>query len=135
MSKMSIAFAAHREAFTVELQQLLASQLVPEFNAEMEHIRRVHEEEKNNPKIGEALADHRKRAAYEDARVRRETFIQSLQSRLRLELEKKVKDYGGEIKDSEDREGKKLQVANFPDGSTARMPRALWINFKLFERP
>jgi hypothetical protein len=132
---MSVAFAANREAITVELLQLVTAQELPRFNACVEDIRRIYAEENKNLKIGETLADHRKRARYEDARVKREQFIATLQSRLRLEMEAKVTEYGGELVASEDKEGKPVTIAKFPDGSTARLPRGLWINYKMFDRP
>jgi predicted aminopeptidase len=135
MSRMSVAFAANREAITVELLQLVSAEELPRFNASVENIRRLHEEERTNLKIGEALADHRKRARYEDARVKREQFIATLQSRLRLEMEAKVTEYNGTLEQSEDKEGKPVTIAKFPDGSTARLPRGLWINYKMFDRP
>ena len=135
MSRMSVAFAAQREAITVELLQLVDQQELPRFNAAVEDIRRQHEAEKGDPKIGEALADHRKRARYEDQRVKRETFMSTLQSRLRLEMEAKVTEYGGTLEQSTDKENKPLIIAKFPDGSTARMPRGLWVNYKMFDRP
>jgi len=46
-----------------------------------------------------------------------------------------VKEYGGEIQDSTDKEQKPLKIAVFPDSSTARLPRGLWINYKMFDRP
>ena len=135
MSRMSVAFAAQREAITVELLQLVDQQELPRFNAAVENIRRLHEEESHNVKVGPALADHRKRARYEDERVKREMFLSTLQSRLRLELEAKVTEYQGTLETSEDKEHKPLIIAKFPDGSTARMPRGLWVNYKMFDRP
>jgi len=67
MSKQSVAFALRREAIVAELQQVLTQTALPEWNARMEHIRRLHDEEKADPKIGEALADHRKRANVEES--------------------------------------------------------------------
>lgn len=130
MNKLSIAFALNRKAITVELSQLLAEQALPEWNAAMENIRRLYEDESHNTKVGEALAMHRKRARVADARAKRQLIIESLNSQLKEKLEAKVKEYGGTVESKED-----ILVAKFPDNTIATMPRGLWVNYRMFPQP
>ena len=133
MLKMSQSFAAFRKSILAELQQLLETDNVPDFNAECEDIRRVYEDMRLNPKKGEALADHKKRARINDLVIRRNMFIDTLQTRLALEQNKRIEEYKGEIITEKDGE-KDVVVAKFPDGSKAKVARALWINYELYDR-
>jgi len=132
---MSIAFATLREAVIVDLQQQLVTQSVPQFNAEIEDVRRVYDDERANPKIGESLAFHNRRARYEDMRVKREMFIKTLHTSLHSRLLQRVEEYGGDIEDSIDRDNKPVKVVKFPDGSSARLPRGLWVQYDQYHRP
>lgn len=139
--KQSQAFATLRAAVVAELTDQIATHLVPSFNAEVVQIRERHE--KARPE-SEALADHRKRAETADLVVRRDQFIAGLNTDMRTELEKRVKDYDGTIHEieveMENKEGKKgpktkiVLEAHFGDKSTARFPKSLWVNYKAFDR-
>lgn len=134
--KRSQAFAAMRQSLLSELSGIVQDELVPQFNSEAEDIRREHEAMRLNPKKGEALADHRKRARIADMVVRRKVFIDDLQSRLQITLGGTVMDYKGEIvEEIEEGTGKVLsRKAVFPDGTTAKMPKSLWIDYRQFQR-
>jgi len=134
MSRMSHAFAAHQQTVLMELGKMFQEELVPQYNSEVEDIRRQHAEDSHNLKVGEALADHRKRARIEDLKVRRTNFINSLQTRLKLELEKRIEEYGGKVVDGENKEGKPIKLVEFPDGSKAKMARNMWIEYRMFDR-
>lgn len=127
----SQAFAAFRTALVAELQADMTTELIPTFNAEIEDIRRTTEEMKSLR--GEALADHHKRARILDLKARQQDFIDSLNAEMREQLENRVKSYGGTIEVKKDGE-KEILEATFPDKSTARVPKSLWINYNLFER-
>lgn len=133
--KKSQAFAALRNQIVAELTENINSELIPQFNAEVIQIREVFE--KSKPE-SEALAMHRRRAHIADLVVRRDEFIKGLNKDLHEQLTKRVKDYNGEIveveiKDENDKPIKKLE-AKFDDGSIARFPKSLWVNFKAFDR-
>lgn len=129
--RKSQAIAAFRNAKILELNNQLDNEIVPAFNAEVADIKHEWEEGCKNLSIGEALADHKKRARVSDMLVRRKEFIDSLQTCLKMEMNERIKEYGGEIQESE-KDGKKVLLAQFPDGSIARVPKSLWINYDLF---
>jgi hypothetical protein len=133
--KKSQAFAALRAAVVAELQEEINDVLIPRFNAEIEQIRREFEEKKPE---SEALAMHRRRARISDLVIRRDEFISKSNTEMRAQLEKRISEYGGSISEieirSEDDEPRKVLEAKFDDGSVARMPKSLWINYGAFNR-
>ena len=131
--RKSQAFAAHRHAITMSLMAQLTNEIAPAFNAESEDIRRQHEEQRLDPKQGEALADHFKRARIQDMVIRRNEFISSLQTSWKEQLNERIKEYEGEIKEVEEN-GKKVMRVYFPDKSSAKVPPVLWIDYKVFQR-
>ena len=131
--RKSQAFAAFRHDVIGQLMTQLSNEIIPAFNAESEDIRRTHEEMCKDPKKGEALADHHKRARIQDMVIRRTEFIASLQTSLKDQIMERIGEYEGEIKEIEEK-GKLIKRAFFPDGSTAKVPQALWIDYKAFQR-
>lgn len=134
--KKSQAFAALRASVVAELQHQISTELLPQFNEEITGIRANWE--KARPE-SEALADHKKRAAIADLVIRRDDFLTNLNKDMRTTLEKRVSDYGGvigevTIEDKETQKPKIVLEAKFDDGSTARFPRSLWVNYRAFER-
>lgn len=127
----SQAFAAFRTELVAALQLDLTSELLPKYNSEIEDIRRSTEEIRGTR--GEALADHHKRSRLMDLKVRQQDFIEGLNKEMRDGLEQRVKDYGGAITTSNDGKRDVLE-AKFSDGSTARMPKSLWIDYSQFQR-
>jgi hypothetical protein len=134
--RLSQAFAAHRTSVIALLQDNLVKELVPNFNSEVEDIRREHDTMKGES--GEALADHRKRSRIMDLKVRQQEFISGLDKELEETLTKRVVDYGGKVisKTIASDKGKEKLVleAEFPDGSTARVPKHLWVDYDQFQR-
>jgi very-short-patch-repair endonuclease len=135
MVKKSQAFAALRTQVITELQGEIQGELVPNFNSEIVDIRKKYETTRSER--GEALADHEKRARITDLKVRQQEFIDECNRDLAARMEKRVKEYGGEIvtiTTGEGKEAKSVLEAKFPDGSTARVPKALWIDYNQFDR-
>jgi hypothetical protein len=133
--RLSQAFATLRVAVIAGLTDQIMKELLPNFNSEVEDIRVQWEKKRAE---SEALADHEKRARIADLIVRRDAFIESLNNDLRLQLGARAKapEYGGEIKEVPDakKEGKTVLEVKFKDGSTARMPKSLWVDYKAFSR-
>lgn len=133
--KKSQAFAALRNQIVAELTENINSELIPHFNSDVVQIREAFEREKPE---SEALAMHRRRARIADLVIKRDEFIKGLNKELHDQLMQRVKDYNGEITEvtveSEDGKSVKKLEAKFDDGSVARMPKSLWINFKAFDR-
>jgi hypothetical protein len=127
----SQAFAAFRTELVANLQADIKEELLPKYNSEVEDIRRKAEDIKGTR--GEALADHHKRARMMDLRVRQQVFIDELNKEMRAQLEERVSEYKGTIETKMDGD-KEVMEAKFPDGSVARVPKSLWIDYKQFDR-
>ena len=145
MIKISQVFAAKRTEVVTELQNLISETLVPEFNAELEDIRRQYSETYNyaleQPDSARnkllALADNKRKARKLDLDLRRQQFIDSLHTRLVGESLADAEAYGGVISEEmEERNGKKRTVKKvaFPDGSRAKMPSGIFVDYSLFQR-
>lgn|SRR3990167_6418795 len=144
MVKKSRAFAAFRAEVIENLMSEIREELIPNFNAEILQISAEHEELKATK--GEAWADHRKHSRIMDLKVRQKEFIDGQNAELKALLSKRVADYGGEIvevtREAEDEmNGEKVLVekrfleARFPsDGSTAKFPKSLYIDYSAFQR-
>ena len=120
--KYAHAFAQFSRSLILELQDDFNNNLVPQFNSEAEDIRREWEEKRP---VCEALADHKKRARAMDLVVRRRRFIDDLNTRLKMELNLRVEEYEG--KQEEDK-------VVFPDESIAKMPKAFFVDYRVFQR-
>ena len=132
--KKSQAFAAFRSSLIADYQAQVMSDLVPQFNAEMQDIRTNWEEEFRS---NEAIADHRRRAREADLQIRRQDFLESINNDFRLAQTARINEYGGKIEEIEvERNGKKKKILNatFPDNSEAVVPNAVWIDFGVFYR-
>lgn len=134
--RLSQAFATLRVSVIAALTAQITEELLPKFNSEVEDIRRNWESKRAE---SEALADHQKRAAIADLIVRRDAFIESLNNEMRIQLGTRAKapEYGGEIQevpDDKKGKGKTVLEVKFKDGSTARMPKSLWVDYKAFAR-
>lgn len=129
--RKSQAFAAYRTELVADAQLQIQQELIPQFNSEVEDIRRTTEEMKASR--GEALADHHKRARINDLKLRQQQFIAGLNQEMCEALEKRVKEYGGQITEVEV-EGKTKLEAKFDDNSVARMPKSLWVDYNQFHR-
>jgi len=135
-TKASEVFSAFRQASITELQHNILNDLLPNYTAEAEDIRREHEA---NTPISAALADHKKHARVLDLIHRRNKFIAECNSVLVDTLTKKAKELNGtitEVTETHRDTGKEQTVLKvlFDDGSRAKMPRGLWIDFKQFVR-
>ena len=146
--RASQAFAANRKAVISELLNKLNLEFVPSYNAEIEDIRRQFEKmvtfADEQPISAQALkeaAESRRKARILDINKRKNEFIQSLQVHMKMELAEKIKEYGGtEFEDEESIEGaeegktRKVNKVKFPDGSMAKVPRNLFIDYQAFAK-
>lgn len=137
--RCSQAFAALKSQVIAEMLDRVHTELVPHFNAEIEDIVKVWEKERP---VSEALADHKKRARIADLVLRRDSFIESLNNEMRLILGGRIKEkeYEGKVAEAETDDdhnpGKKRKVLEitFKDGSKARLPQRLWLDYRVFAR-
>jgi hypothetical protein len=137
--RLSQAFAAFRTAKIAELMENLNQELIPNFNAEVVHIEKKYEEDKMAH--GETLAMHFKRAAVLDLKVKQQTFIRELDQELQDSLKARIAlpEYKGELKvvmleSDKGKKAKEVWEALFCDGSSARVPKGLWIDYSAFQR-
>jgi len=145
MIKISQVFTAKRTEVVTELQNLISETLVPEFNAELEDIRRGYAESYDfavtQPDVARnkvlELSDCRRKARKLDLDLRRQQFIDSLHTRLVGESLAEAETYGGVISEEmEERNGKQRKVKKvaFPDGSRAKIPSGIYVDYSLFQR-
>lgn len=145
--KASQAFAALRQAVILELTNAVYDGLLPNFNAEIEDIRRKYEEavavaaeaptDAARNKLIE-LADAQKKSRILDLSKRKNEFVMSLRTRLGVEQAKVIEEYKGErFSEEEKRDGKKprtVEKVKFPDGSVAKIAGNLFIDYSGFQR-
>ena len=148
--RASQAFAAHRQAVLAELQLEIQKTLVPSFNARIRHIEKeykdmlvkVEEAKAQGENWGPLLltqAEADKKAEILDVNKKKNEYIRNMNEGLKLEMMEKVKEYGGEVIEEEEiPQGKttlmKVLKAQFPDGSKAKFPKGIFIDYTLFER-
>ena len=131
--RKSQAFASHRHAVVLELTTQLVNEIVPAFNAEAEDIRRQWEEQRLDPKKGEALADHFKRSRIQDMVIRRNEFLDTMRTSFKEQMKERIDEYQGELKEVEEN-GKTITRVYFPDKSSAKMPNHISFDLKMFQR-
>ena len=145
MIRQSQAFAAFRKSIINELNNDITTSLVPDFNSECEDIRRQYTDTEtfasDQPDVAKVklieLAESRKRARILDLVVRKNKFLESLKVRLVLEMKQRLDEYHAEVmEEDEERDGKTRKVlkAKFPDGSQAKVPQNIHIDFSVFDR-
>jgi hypothetical protein len=134
--RLASAFATHRGDVIAELQLDVTEKLVPEFNAEINDIGVEYDKLKETK--GETFANNRKHARVMDLKVRQQQFINSLDKELSERMETRIKSYGGTVTPvkaiNPKGEEKEVMEVKFPDGSVARVPQRLWINYQQFQR-
>lgn len=146
--RSSQAFAAFRQSLVSELSAKVYDELMPQFNAAVEDIRREYESsvqaaneaptEVAKNKLIE-LAESHKKARILDLAKRKNDFIGSLRIRLKLEIDGRLTEYKAEVVEEEEkREGSEktrmVKKAKFPDGSMAKIPQNLYIDYSGFQR-
>jgi len=145
--RASQAFAAFRQSLVSELSNKVYEELQPHFNAEAEDIRRRYSDSvkdaadantENSKKKLLELAESNKKARILDLAKRKNDFIASLKVRLNLEITERLTEYKAEVfEEKEPREGKPDRIvkkAKFPDGSMAKVPQNLYIDYSGFQR-
>ena len=145
MIRVSQAFAAFRQAVIEELKSEIQNQLIPTFNAEIADIEAKYKEtteaaaNAHTPNASEALlrvAMRNKEARLLGLQLRRQQFLNEIQTRLRMEVGAKLSEYGGEtFEEEETNSNNKTRVvskARFPDGSIAKIPGHVFVDWNQF---
>lgn len=143
--RLSQAFAAFRTAKIAELMDNLNKELVPNFNAEVIHLEKKYETDV--AEHGETLAMHFKRSGVMDLKVKQQGFIKALDDELLQAMKERIllPEYNGKLKaitipgqpkgeGKKATEPKEVLEVEFPDGSSARVPKGLWIDYSVFQR-
>ena len=137
--KTSQQFAAFRQSLITDLQHAITSELVPEFNARCEDIRRLAAEDFKKFQ-NQAKADNYKKTLTYDLVQHRKTVLDKVQEDLDKRIHEKLVQLGASLKQEEQPDPKKegkmrmTTTAIFPDKSSARVPSALWIDYDQFDR-
>lgn len=144
MIRTSQAFAAFRQAVIEELQSEIQNQLVPTFNASVADIEAQYKETTESaataptPNASESLlrvAMRNKDARLLDLKLRRQQFLNEIQTRLRMEIRSKLEEYQAETFEESETRNDKVRVvskARFPDGSIAKIPGHVFVDWKQF---
>ena len=150
--KMSQAFAAFRSSLLAELQNQISNDLAHQFNAELEDIRKkdgehqvyialLRSEGKETAAVKmEELANKEQKARLLDLQLRRQQFILELNTKMHDAIDQRVADYGGKVAEihepiigGKEVAPRKIKKAQFSDGSMAKVPGQLWIDYSLFQ--
>ena len=145
MIRTSQAFAAFRQSIIEQLHAEIENSLVPQFNSEVVDIEKDYtstvaaSEETPTPNAKLALvrvAERNREARVLDLKLRRQHFLNEVQSKLRLEMHQRIDEYKGVVsEETEERDGRKrlVEKVKFPDGSIAKVPAHVYVDFKQFE--
>ena len=130
--KMSKAFAAFRQSLITDKNHAILQELAPAFNAAVEDIRRQVEDDFNTYH-NQAKADNLRKTLTYDLILHRQEVLRSVQSDLRTIIDERLHRDGAQLR--RDRvDNKVVIVADFPDGSQARVPTGLWVDYSAFDR-
>lgn len=139
MLKQSKAFAAFRASLITDKNHAILNELVPTFNAQCEDIRRRCEEDFNTYH-NQAKTDNFRKSLVYDLVLGRQQVLDSVQEDMQREITERLVKDGASVKEEEIPDPKRedrtktVLTAFFPDGSKARVPQALWIDYTAFDR-
>lgn len=134
--KYSQAFAAFRASLITDKNYAIQNELVPVFNSRCEDIRRITDndfEKYHN----QAKSDNLKRTLTYDLIMHRKQVIEKVQEDVAAAIDARLINDKAEIKTEEvekDGKVKTITTALFPDGSSARVPQNLWVDYGMFDR-
>ena len=147
MIRTSDAFVAFRQAVIEELNAEISNNLVPVFNSTVIDIEKDYDlgitgsKDANTERAALALvrsAERNRDARILDLKLKRQDFLNTIQMRLKMEMDELVKGYNGEVFTEVEKRfnGKMGPVirAKFPDGSSAKIPQHVHIHWDQFEQ-
>lgn len=130
--KQSQAFAAFRTSLITDKNHAILNELVPSFNAQCEDIRRRVDTDFSTYN-NRAKADNLGKSLTYDLVLSRKQVIDNVQKDMTERVNDRLAFDGANLR-REDIDGKSILTAEFPDGSTARVPQKLWIDYGVFDR-
>ena len=136
MLKQSKAFAAFRASLITDKNHAILNELVPVFNSQCEDIRRRCEED-FQMYHNQAKTDNFRKSLVYDLVLGRQQTLDEVQNTMQQEIaERLAKDRADVKKEEVEKDGriKTVLTAFFPDGSKARVPQSLWIDYTVFDR-
>ena len=139
MLKQSKAFAAFRASLITDKNHSILNELVPVFNSQCEDIRRKCTEDFQTYH-NQAKTDNFRKSLVYDLVLGRQQVIDKVQEDMHREITERLAKDGARLEEEEiphpEKEGrtKTVLTAFFPDGSKARVPQALWIDYMAFDR-
>lgn len=129
--KQSHAFAAFRASLITDKQHAVINELVPIFNAECEKIKKQAEDDFQKYH-NQAKSDNLKRTLMYDLIMARDETVQQVQVSMKRIIDERLARDGAGLQEVDLGNGKTKLIAEFPDGSTASIPKQLYINYSLF---
>ena len=130
--KQSQAFAVFRTSLITDKNHAIINELVPVFNSACEDIRRRVETDFSTYH-NQAKADNLRKTLIYDLILYRKQVLDGVQKDLHTKVDERLDKDQASLK-QETVENKHIVTACFPDGSFARVPSSLWIDFSLFDR-
>ena len=142
ITRSNVLFAACRTAMLAELQADIQTNLIPQFNSEIEDIRRQGAETEefaaDQPELAKAallnLVRARRSARLLELTNKRRQFLDGIKLRLKLEMSEKASELSGTITTHTDDRNRTVEVVQFPDGSSTKMPNNVYVDFSQFDR-
>lgn len=134
--KASQAFAAFRTSLITDKNHVILTELVPIFNSCCEDIRRKVDEDFNTYH-NQAKSDNLRKTLIYDLVLYRKQILDTVQNSMAKAIKERLQKDNAtveeEIIESNERP-KHVLTAKFPDGSAAKVPQKLWIDYTMFER-
>ena len=137
--KQSRAFAAFRSSLITDKEHAILHELAPAYNERVAEIRQKVEDD-FQIYHNRAKADNFRKSLVYDLELGLQQTLDSVQKDLQERIHERLNTDGAQVITEKipdrKREGREKEVltAIFPDGTKARVPHALWIDYKLFDR-
>lgn len=134
--KANQAFAAFRASLITDKNHAIINELVPAFNSCCEDIRRRVETDFNTYH-NQAKADNLKKSLIYDLILGRKKTLEIVQQSMQKTIDNRLAADEAKLEEKiivKDGKTKRVLFATFPDGSIARVPYNLYIDYSLFER-
>ena len=130
--KQSQAFAPFRLSLITDKNHAILNELVPVFNSQCEDIRRRVETDFDTYH-NQAKSDNLKKSLIYDLVLGRKQMIEHVQQGLTRDINERLAKDGATLVENKI-DNKSIITAIFPDESSARVPKSLWIDYSVFDR-
>lgn len=127
---LAYVFQAQKQEVYDDFEERVQRELIDEHNAECVDIAKEHEELK---KGNQARANNKKRARILRLVALKQKVIGNLKIEFLGKMLKVIEELGGKVVEREDHD-RKVRFAEFPDGTSDRIPNGPFIPFDKFQK-